>query len=396
MKATPSAPMPACETAVEWLAVDAPDLAAEIGMTRFRGAGGTVEHHIVVRLEGDPPDPHATLEEAYARALTRAGISKDGAVFRRVFASDVLNQRAMFDRPGWRPLSLVGQPPAPAAKLALWAWHVDTPDGPAEVVRSGDGCRWHRAGLSHHWSTGRIAPGPADAYAQSRHVLIDYDHWLESRGLRLADHVVRTWWYVRAIDADYQGLVDARREYFETRGLTPDTHYISSTGIQGALPDCDAKVGMDAYTIAGLRQEQLGFLAAPDHLCPTADYGVTFERGTAITYADRRHLFISGTASIDDHGAILHAGDVAAQFDRALENVEALLAAGDADLHDLASVIIYLRDPADARRIDALVGNRLPGLPFVLVEGPVCRPGWLIEIEGIAIVPTERPELPGF
>lgn len=398
MKATtdPPASIPACETAVEWLVVDAPDLATEIGLTRFRGAGGVVEHHFSIRLEGDPPDPLGTLEEAYRRALARAGISRSSAVFRRVFCSDVLNQRALFDAAEWQPLSLVGQPPAPAAKLALWAWHIDTPEGPAVLVRTEKECRWRRGLLGHHWSSGLLAPGPADSHTQSRHILIDYDHWLESRGLALADHVVRTWWYVRAIDADYQGLVDARRDYFETRGLTPDTHYISSTGIQGALPECDAKVGMDAYTIACLRTEQVRFLVAPDHLCPTSDYGVTFERGTAIDYADRRHLFISGTASIDDHGRILHEGDVVAQFDRALENVEALLAAGDADLHDLASVIIYLRDPADARRIDALVRNRLPGLPFVLVEGPVCRPGWLIEIEGIAIVPVERPELPGF
>jgi enamine deaminase RidA (YjgF/YER057c/UK114 family) len=388
--------MPACETAVEWLAVDAPDLAAEIAVARFRGSSGVTEHHITVRLEGDPPDPVATLEQAYRRALARAGIAREGAVFRRVFASDVLNQRSLFDSPAWRPLSLVGQPPVPAAKLALWAWHVDTPSGPAVLQRSARDCHWQRGGLTHHWTSGLLASGAADSYAQSRHVLVDYDHWLESHGLRLADHVVRTWWYVRAIDADYQGLVDARREYFETRGLTADTHYISSTGIQGALPERDAKVGMDAYTIAGLRAEQVEFLTALDHLGPTSDYGVTFERGTAVTYADRRHLFISGTASIDPRGEIVHRGDVVSQLDRAMENVEALLAAAGAGLHDFASMIVYLRDPSDAGRIDALLRNRLPGIPFVLVEGPVCRPGWLIEIEGIAIVPAERPGLPEF
>ena len=31
----------------------------------------------------------------------------------------------------------------------------------------------------------------------------------------------------------------------------------------------------------------------------TYEYGVTFERGTAVTYGDRRHVFIAGTASID-------------------------------------------------------------------------------------------------
>lgn len=387
---------PACETTTEWLSVDETDLKAEIGLARFRGSQGTIEHHICIRLTGEATDPLATLEEGYQRALQRAKVTRASAVMRRVFCSDVLNQKEMFQGSPWQPLSLIGQPPAPAAKLALWAWHVDTPTGPAAIAREANHLSWARDGLVHHWSTGLLPDQPGDSHTQSDEVLMDYDRWLENHQLRLADHCVRTWWYVAAIDADYQGLVDARSAYFATRGLTAVTHFISSTGIQGGLPDCEAKVGMDAYTIAGLRQKQVEFLTATDHLCPTADYGVTFERGTAVYYADRRHLFISGTASIDDQGEILHLGDVEAQFERALENVEALLNDGGAGLHDLASLLVYLRDPADAHCIDALLKSRLPGIPYVLVEGPVCRPGWLIELEGIAIATNERPDLPQF
>lgn len=386
----------ACETTTEWLSVDETGLACEIGLARFRGAHGTIEHHICVRLTGVAANPLATLEEGYRRALQQAKITRAGAVMRRVFSSDVLNQSELFAGSDWQPLSLVGQPPAPAAKLALWAWHVDTPAGPAAITRDGDCLSWSRDGLVHHWTTGLLPSGSGDSHAQSEEVLMEYDRWLKAQDLQLADHCVRTWWYVAAIDADYQGLVDARSAYFATRGLTADTHFISSTGIQGGLPDCQAKVGMDAYTIAGLRPKQVEFLTATDYLCPTADYGVTFERGTAIYYADRRHLFISGTASIDDHGEILHVGDVVGQFGRAVENVEALLRAGGAGLHDLASLLVYLRDPADADCIDGLLKSRLPGIPYVLVEGPVCRPGWLIEIEGIAIATNERPDLPEF
>jgi len=387
---------PACEAAIEWLNVDAPELSAQVALSRFRGAGGTLEHHITVQLVGDPTDPVGILEEGYRRALDRAGISREGAVFRRVFCSDVLNQCQHFAGPEWQALSLVGQAPAPAAKFALWAWHVDPPSGPAEMTRSGSDRSWSRGTLTHHWSSGLTSPGPGDSSHQSRRVLVDFDHSLERRGLKLADHVVRTWWYVSAIDADYQGLVDARREHFEARGLTTDTHYIASTGIQGRLPDPEAKVGMDAYTIAGLQGDQVRFLTATDNLGPTSAYGVTFERGTAIRYGDRQHLFISGTASINPEGEILHPGNVVAQFERAMKNVEALLDDGGAQLDDLASLLVYLRDPTDAPRIEALIRRRLPGVPFVLVEGPVCRPGWLVELEGIAIVPIERPELPEF
>lgn len=212
----------------------------------------------------------------------------------------------------------------------------------------------------------------------------------------MADHVVRTWWFVQNIDADYQGLVDARRDFFTTRGLRADTHYLASTGIAGAHPDPAARVAMDAYAIGGLRADQLDYLSAPDHLCPTHDYGVTFERATAVGYADRRHVFLSGTASIDHAGRILHLGDVTGQLDRTLENIGSLLAAANANLGDLAVILVYLRDPADGALVERLLRERTGMVPFVMVQAPVCRTGWLIEIEGIAVVSTSLPQLPDF
>ena len=50
-----------------------------------------------------------------------------------------------------------------------------------------------------------------------------------------------------------------------------------------------------------------------------------FERGTSVEYGDRRHLFISGTASIDHRGEVVHVGDVREQTRRMWENVEKLL-----------------------------------------------------------------------
>jgi len=231
---------------------------------------------------------------------------------------------------------------------------------------------------------------------QTRRVLENYDAWLHSQHMILADDVVRTWWFVQNIDADYQGLVDARREFFECHGLTADTHYIASTGIAGAHPDVAARVSLDSYAIGGLHADQLEFLGAPDHLCPTYQYGVTFERATAVSYADRRHVFISGTASIDSKGRILHPGDVLGQLDRTLENIEALLEKAGANLGDLATVLIYLRDSADGAAVLTALHEKVGAVPFILVNAPVCRPGWLIEIEGIAVIPAHLPCLPKY
>ncbi len=121
-----------------------------------------------------------------------------------------------------------------------------------------------------------------------------------------------------------------------------------------------------------------------DHLIPTHAYGVAFERGSRVTWKDGDLILISGTASIDARGQILHAGDVVRQADRLLENIAALLAEGGAHLEDVRHFIVYLRDPADHLRIQEYMSVRFPHTPFVIVRAPVCRPGWLIEMECMA------------
>ena len=84
------------------------------------------------------------------------------------------------------------------------------------------------------------------------------------------------------------------------------------------------------------------------------------------------------------------------QFDHALDNVEALLRAGSAGLSELMHLIVYLRDPTDHPRIKTALSERLPGVPAIIVQGPVCRPEWLVEVEGIAIADNEDLTLPSF
>ena len=183
---------------------------------------------------------------------------------------------------------------------------------------------------------------------------------------------------------------------FAEHGLTPQTHYIASTGVGGAWTRPDAKVFMDAYAVSGIVPAQVSYLSALDYLSPTHVYGVTFERGTAIAYRDRTHVILSGTASIDRHGRIVHERDMPGQLDHTIMNVEALLGHAGAERQDLRLLITYVRDPADMPEAERLMTVKFGNVPLLVVHAPVCRPGWLIEVEGLATVPSRALPLPAF
>jgi enamine deaminase RidA (YjgF/YER057c/UK114 family) len=197
---------------------------------------------------------------------------------------------------------------------------------------------------------------------------------------------------VQNVDIQYAGMVVARREYFEREGLTPQTHFIASTGIEGRYTHPETLILIDAYAIANVQPEQIRYLYAPTHLNPTHEYGVTFERGATVDYGDRRHVFISGTASINNRGEIVHPFDVEKQTARTFENVQALLAEAGATMQHVTHIIIYLRDIADYAVTNRYVAQHYPDSPSVMLWAPVCRPGWLVEIECMAIIPVDNQQ----
>jgi enamine deaminase RidA (YjgF/YER057c/UK114 family) len=169
------------------------------------------------------------------------------------------------------------------------------------------------------------------------------------------------------------------------QGLTPNTHFIASTGIGGTPADPKALVQMGSYALTGFEPEQQRYLHALTHLNRTIEYGVTFERGTLMQYGDRNHVYISGTASIDNHGEVLHVGDVKKQTQRMWENVEKLLEEGGMTYDDVMQIIVYLRDCADYEIVKQMFDEKFPNMPYVITLAPVCRPTWLIEMECMAV-----------
>ena len=123
---------------------------------------------------------------------------------------------------------------------------------------------------------------------------------------------------------------------------------------------------------------------------------MSFERGVCVDYADRRHVFISGTASINNKGQIVHPKDIVKQTARMIENVEVLLAEAECTTDDIGQISVYLRDIADYGVVSRIFAERFPRTPYVIVLAPVCRPGWLIEMECMAVKRQDNPALPAF
>ena len=358
-----------------------------IQLFKFEVSGGVSEYHAMLRIT----NPRLTFTEQVERLhaaydyLVGEELPGTKAVFKRYFLSDAANQTdalmaTQVEHTGCA-LSIVEQPPLDGTKIALWVYlqtGVVTrtlPHGDYEVSHNG---------YRHIWSASNFNKA-SKSECQTRLLLNDYVMRLAEQECSLAEHCIRTWFFVQNVDVNYAGVVKARNEVFLTQNLTEKTHFIASTGIAGRHAHPDVLVQMDAYAVGGLQQEQIHYLYAPTHLNPTYEYGVSFERGTYVDYGDRRQVFISGTASINNRGEIMYPGDIRQQTLRMWENVETLLAEAECTYEHVGHLLIYLRDIADYAVVCDMFEERFPHIPKVYLQAPVCRPGWLIEMECMAV-----------
>ena len=101
-------------------------------------------------------------------------------------------------------------------------------------------------------------------------------------------------------------------------------------------------------------------------------------------------LFISGMTAVDDDGRLVGEGDIATQARFIYQQMGQVLAAAGAGYADVVKTTDYItttdgyRETADVRR--EVFGSNFPAATGVIVAG-LLRPGALIEIEAIAVVP---------
>ena len=138
---------------------------------------------------------------ARQEALLNGEMAGAQVIFKRYFLSGPEVQRAALpDEDG--AVSYIGQPPLDGSVIAVWLYLVEG----AEVVRGRGYTIVSADGVDQIFTAGMVASG-VDSEMQTKGILEDYEHGLESRGINIADNCIRTWFYCRDIDHRYAGLV---------------------------------------------------------------------------------------------------------------------------------------------------------------------------------------------
>lgn len=359
------------------------EIGARIEWAHFT-VGGVEEVHAMLHVE-----PRCELFEGQVARIQQAekillgmeDVQGVSIVFKRYFLSDATNQVPVIQENDACTVSYIQQPPLDGSKVAVWLYLQKG----TEVVPMNNSTVVRHNGYQHVWTFGLMDSTSATSYMQTWQTLFIYIDILKLFQATLEKNCVRTWFFVRDVDTQYGGLVKSRRECFVEQGLTPETHYIASTGIGGTPSDPKALVQLDSYAMTGFEPEQQRYLYGLSHLNRTIEYGVTFERATLMQYGDRNHVYISGTASINNKGEVMHVGNVQQQTLRMWENVETLLNEGGMSYDDVMQIIVYLRDSADYEMVKRMFEQKFPQIPTVFTLAPVCRPTWLVEMECMAV-----------
>ena len=146
--------------------------------------------------------------------------------------------------------------------------------------------------------------------------------------------------------------------------------------------------------VSGATQIEKRAISAPSVLNEAYQYArpSSFSRALRIDIGNMAILLISGTASVDENGATVHAGDFRAQVRRTYKNITELLRAAGATWNDMVRTTCYLRDIErdyavfNEERTAFFEKQQLDPLPASTgIQAILCRPDLLVEMEAIAL-----------
>ncbi len=108
----------------------------------------------------------------------------------------------------------------------------------------------------------------------------------------------------------------------------------------------------------------------------------------AVRFGDSKVLFLSGQIPLDPKTGELVPGDIAAQTERVMQNLSAVLQASGASLAHVVRCGIFLTDLADFARVNEVYGKHFQGAPPArsTVQVSALPKGARVEIDAVAVL----------
>jgi chorismate lyase/3-hydroxybenzoate synthase len=210
-----------------------------------------------------------------------------------------------------------------------------------------------------------------------------YDEILGTIAGRGFPHLLRAWNHVRDLnqgtgdDERYRRFCAGRHDAFDAAGWT-NRMLPAASGV--GMREGSLSVYYVAGREPGRHVENPRQVSAYDYPRQYGKRSPSFARATVVEDV----VFVSGTSSVVGHET-RHAGDVDAQVDETLINIDAVLrAAGTPGLASLQLVRVYLRRAEDYPRVATRIAAALPAAKALFVESDICRADLLVEVDGVA------------
>ncbi len=199
--------------------------------------------------------------------------------------------------------------------------------------------------------------------------------------------VARTWIYLKRV-LDWYGEFNRVRTAYYQQWLPAEAEGTrvlpASTGIQGHSGSEECLMELLAAGGPGVKVRPV--LASSRQTSPLC-YGVSFSRAMALEVDGLTALFVSGTASLDLRGRVLHRDLPEQQYVESMLGLASILESQGGSLEDVCSATLFCKN-ADVYSACLEVSRllQLPELPVVPVLADVCRPDLLVELEAVAIL----------
>ncbi len=101
-------------------------------------------------------------------------------------------------------------------------------------------------------------------------------------------------------------------------------------------------------------------------------------------------VYIAGQASMDEEGELVGRNDITAQATQTFGNLKKALASAGADFSNLVKITVYATEAQFLRPIAQVrsrhLGNPDPVTSTFVVVSELALPGFLVEIDGIAVL----------